>query len=86
MEDESSREDIANRITFRRHVSDINNLGRHKARSSTAYEQIFLFFRIGRKPEITNYKVIDSLLSKHDVLGLQITMDNSFLWKCFKGI
>lgn len=76
MEDDSSWEDVADGVTLGIHVPDVDDLGSNEARSSTSNEEILLFFSIGGQAEVTDGKVPGIFLSKHDVLGLQITMDD----------
>lgn len=85
MKNKSCREDITDGITFRGHISNINDFRCHKTRRSTTHEQIFFFFCESSKPKITNNKIIGSLFSKHNIFWFQIAMNNSFLGQCLKS-
>lgn len=54
MENDSSREDITDGLTFERHVLYVDDFGSHKARSSTSDKKILFLIGVGRKPEITD--------------------------------
>lgn len=75
MENDASREDIANRVTFGIHVLDIDDLWCNKARSATSDEQILLFLSVGRQSKIANRKILRIILPKNYILGLEVAVD-----------
>lgn len=85
MKNKPCREDITDGIAFCRHISNINDLRCNKTRCSTTHKQVFFLFCKSSKPKITNNKIIRPLLSKHNIFGFQITMNNSFLGQCLES-
>jgi hypothetical protein len=76
MEDDSSREDVTDGIALGIHVPDVDDLRSNEPRGSTPHEEILLLLSISRQAEVTDRQVPRVFLSKHDVLRLQITMDD----------
>lgn len=77
MEDNSSGEDITDRITLRSHISNIDDFRCNKAGSSTSHKQIFLLIRIGRQSKIADSKIPSIFLAEHDVFRLQVAVDDA---------
>ena len=79
MKNNACRKDIANRVTFSRHILYIDDLWSHKSRSTTPYEQVSVFICISGQTEITNGQILRILFSKHYVLWLEITVNDPII-------
>ena len=77
MENNSSREDIADGLTFSTHVSDVNDLWSNESRSAASNKEILFFISIGSQSKVADSRLPTILLFKHNVFGFEISMDNS---------
>ena len=75
MENNPCREDIANRLTFGRHIFDINDFRCNKARSTTSNKKVFLFVSMSSKAKIADCQIIRFISPKDDVFRFQIAMN-----------
>jgi hypothetical protein len=77
VEDDASGEDIADCVTFRVHVFDVDDLWCNKAGSSAPHEQVFLFICVSGESEIADGEIKAVFLPEHDVLGFEISVYDS---------
>ncbi len=86
MENQTCRKNIANRLAFSGHVSDINDFRGYKTWSATPDKQVLFLIGKSSQSKIAYNQIIRSLFSKHNVFRLQISVDNSFFGKCSQCI
>ena len=79
VEDDASREDIANRVALGRHVLDVDDLGRDEAGRAASHEEVLLLFGVGGEAEVADGQVLGVYLPEHDVLGLEVAVDDPSL-------
>jgi hypothetical protein len=77
MKDNSSRKNIANRLTLSWHVSNIYYLRCHETRCTASHEQVLFLLSISSKSKIANSQIIRVLFTEHYVIGFEIPMYNS---------
>jgi hypothetical protein len=77
MENHTSRENVANGMALSCHIADIDYLGCHKARSTTADEQITFLVSISGQAKIANSHFPSFTSSEHHIFGLQIAVDDA---------
>ena len=85
MEDDASGEDIADCVTFRVHVFDVDDLWCNKAGSSAPHEQVFLFICVSGESEIADGEIKAVFLPEHDVLGFEISVYDILSNNCFES-
>jgi hypothetical protein len=77
MENDTCWEDIANRLAFGAHVSNIDDFWCNKARSTTPDKQIFLLVCISGQAKVTDSSIPTLFLFEHNILGLKVSVDDS---------
>lgn len=76
MEDDSCWKNIADGLALGVHVSNVDNLGCHETRCPTAHEQVLSLISVSGETKITDYDFQAVALLEHDVLRLQIPMND----------
>ena len=77
MEDDTSREDIADGITLGAHVSDVDDFWGHKARGPASDEQVFFLVSVSGKAKVAYGSFPALVLLEHDVFWLEVAMDDA---------
>lgn len=72
VEDAAHAEDVADGVRLRRHVLDVDDLGRHVAWGAAADEEVVGVVGHRGQPEVDD----DGLLAEDDVVGLEVPMDH----------
>ena len=85
VKDNSRRKNVANWLAFGGHVLDVDDLGCDKAWSATSYEQVFAFVGISCESEITDSQFKAIFVLEHNVLRLEVTMNDALLVKVIKS-
>lgn len=78
MEDDSRREDIADRVAFGLHILDVDDLGSHESWGSASHKKVFLFFSVGSQSEITDADFEAVLPFEHDIFGFEVSVNDAF--------
>jgi hypothetical protein len=78
MENDSSRKNITDSLTLKRHVPDVDNFGSHKTRSATPDKKILFLISICSKPKVTNRNFQRIPSSKHDIFRFKVSMNDAF--------
>lgn len=76
VEDDACGKDITDGLAFGAHISDVDDLRGHEARSPTPHKQVPILIRESGQAEIANGQIQVILLPEHDVLRLEIPMDD----------
>lgn len=79
MENNPSRKDIADRLAFSGHISNVDDFWSHEPWSATPYKQVIFFMGIGSQAEIADgyFPRISSF--EEYVFRLKVSMDDLML-------
>ena len=76
MENDSSREDIADGFALERHVLDVDDLRGNEARSPTSDKDVFFLIGMGSKSKVTDGNFQWIFASEHDIFRFQISVND----------
>ena len=76
MEDDACREDVTNGVTLGGHIADVDDFWCNEARSTASDEKILFFFGVSGESEVADGGFPLFVLLEHDVLWLEVTVDD----------